>query len=419
MKNTLKSKFSPSATRLLIGAVLHRFAEAFYDFAMPLLVLVITNSPWLMATTFIAGYAAEIIASPIAGQLAGSVERKKLLTLVVCTETSVIFSMLMFSSIGVLSGIVLVVHAALLDFFVRIYLIVDMEYLPNLVPKNRLAEANGIIQIGTSISQITAPALAGFLVYITGINGVLLTSVCVFVLLLVLVLGIQSNPITKSVNFKTSIFYQIIDPLKSTINSIPTTWRALGRQNQGARMLVLWKAANDAIIAGPILFLPFYFVSFRNTPESSFGVVAAMMATGGLIAGFAFNRVFTVDRTWKLFAFSSIGMAISFAMLSIFVNWIVAGISLMLFSFTMVIGGRAWIVYIQTTISNDLLGKTLGLSQLLSSLSGVISCACFAIFSQLSIIDWGIISAATILLVCCLGFMHSYKRYYYQKNTVA
>jgi MFS family permease len=96
--------------------------------------------------------------------------------------------------LGVLSLAQLVVVALLMGTAQVVAQTAAGTMLPELVPRDRLVEANGTLQVSGSAAQIGGPSLGGLLVQGLGAAGALVADAVSFVVAGLLVLGVHSRP---------------------------------------------------------------------------------------------------------------------------------------------------------------------------------------------------------------------------------
>ena len=70
--------------------------------------------------------------------------------------------------------------------------------IPQLVPRQHLSRANGMVQISRAVARILGPTIAGFLVESIGIQGVLLADSCTYVFALITLLSIRFPGVSQS-----------------------------------------------------------------------------------------------------------------------------------------------------------------------------------------------------------------------------
>ncbi len=349
---------------------MHRFAESFYDLALPLIILSVTGSPVAMAATFIAGYLAEMVASPVAGKVVGRVGRKHLLLTLVSVEILATLSLSGQAYLGLLSTLSIVAHAAIIDFALRIYLIADIEYIPIATPKKLLPRANSWIQAGTSLSQVLGPAAAGGALALMSPPAVLLGSAGVFLVLCVVLSRIKERRGCDEIPSVSN------GSLKN--NTFRDAWEYLSLTHPTAKLLFIWKGVNDALLAGPMLFLVYLFTELNGVSSGIYGWVAAFMALGGLIAGVVVSLAMRTMNVVSIFFTSSMGIGVAIAILAWYPGLIAAASASVLLMASVVFGGRAWIVHFQSFVDSSYLGRIIALSQLAASITGVMGCVLFA-----------------------------------------
>ncbi|GAX43727.1 major facilitator superfamily MFS_1 [Tolypothrix sp. NIES-4075] len=222
--------------------------------------------------------------------------------------------------------------------------------IPMMVKSDQIGRANGLIQFGTAVGQLTAPILAGILIAKLQLQSLLLIDFSTYVIALFTLLFIkisQPESSTKSEKRITTILDEILEGWEN-ISSRPFLVLLLGFMT--IHFLV---SGMSTVLIDPLI------LSFSSA--TTFGNVMAV-AGCGMVAGSLFMSIWGGGKKLipTLFIFSVVnGIGLIIAGIKPFIPTIAIGISISFFSLPIILGTNftLW----QTNVDPKLQGRVLSL----------------------------------------------------------
>lgn len=249
----------------LVGSGLTRFALGVWVFQQ-------TES--VTQFTLIAFFATipGAVALPLGGALSDRLDRRRLMFLSDSVAAAATIVILLLASLDRLAVwhiyIVVTVQGLAAAFQWPSYL----ASIPLLVPKQHLGRASGVTRTGRAISEIVAPLVAGGLLLIIGLDGIILIDLTTF-LFAASVLALVRIPKARQTEAGRAA--------QGTIRQEIRSGRVYIRSRPGLRMLVIYLAViNFAFAMSQVLITPLV-LSFTN--EQTLGVILAIAGAGMLM----------------------------------------------------------------------------------------------------------------------------------------
>lgn len=181
---------------LWIGQLASIFGNRFSEFAIPLIVLKITGSPWQAGLVAVCSQVAPLLlAIPAGAWVEGKSKRSVAIfseAIRVVAMTGLVFAVIFeVVSVWVLAGTLLVMGAA--GVFFRIAF---QAMVPGVVGRGRLVQAHNYFEGADAISTLTGPALAGVVFTVFGMAMTLAVDSVSFLISLagLLLLRVEENP---------------------------------------------------------------------------------------------------------------------------------------------------------------------------------------------------------------------------------
>lgn len=349
----------PVAGRFLIGANgMHSLISGFYDLAMPLLMLHLTGSALIMSLMFAIGFAAELVVAIIGGAVVDKFRRRALLIIIALLETVIFIAAGFLVINGAMNYALLLAVAALIDFCVRLYLVSDTVALADIVQPALLPKANGILQAVSSASVAIAPLLAGMIIAQFGIGAVFLASASLLACFTVFFCFISWPETARGSDNETE----------------PGLWRSVRAgfrymwQTPLLRQFLFWRGALDCALTAVFLFLIFYMREIIKLAPLDIGIVASLLAVGGIAGGLAFSKLFDAIKSATLLRISVFVLAGSAAVLVFCEHTWQLGIVAFTIAFGLSVTSRLLTTFYQLTTPKALLGRVLATSQTVTSI---------------------------------------------------
>jgi MFS family permease len=339
----------PNFRLLLVGDSLSHLGDVFEQVARGWLVFELTNSPLALGLTAFSAGLPRLFLGLMAGVLADRIDRRKILF--TCAIVGLVVQ-LIFASL-VLFNVIEVWHilAILLvsGVFQTINQVSRQALIPETVPPASLQNAIAIFTTLRGTHQIVGPSLAGVLILVIGVAGVLYINVASFVAMLVALWLMRLPP-------------------------APVATEKLGfREDIGRGLLYVWGRRDllTLILLGliPIVlvqpyrhFMPVFARDVLGVGPAGYGILMAAPGVGGVLA--AGGLALSGTRRRGVFMLGSL-FAVSLALFTFAMStWFVASL------FALVVVGMSNNVYrvmnttlLQLLTPREMMGRVLGLHQ--------------------------------------------------------
>ncbi|MBM7119958.1 amino acid adenylation domain-containing protein [Dyella kyungheensis] len=338
-KPSLRTFFTVAIGEIIsvIGSTLTSFALGVWVYQKTALV-----SSYALMMVFIILPA--IALAPIAGTLADRIDRKKIMVVNNClaglstaTTAALIWTNhLQIWHVYVIAAVIAVANAFRLPAY--------MSVVTQIVPKRYYGKANGFVQLGTGLGAFLGPALAGALMGLIGLGGIVMTD---FVTFLIAVSALLS------VRLPDSLFERREEPFfKEMIGG----WRYIIKRHSLVAMILMTTIAN--FVAGLIESLVTPLVLASGNP-ASLGVV--MAANGaGILAGSTVMSIWGGTRRRIDGALGSVllsGLCIAIAGSNPAV--LIQALGMFGFGFALALANAHWISTIQAKVGQELQGRVI------------------------------------------------------------
>ncbi|MFN8538869.1 MAG: MFS transporter [Thermomicrobiales bacterium] len=151
--------------RLWIGQTVSLFGSQITTLALPLLAaLTIGATPGQLGLLVAAGSLPDLLVSLVAGVWVDRLRRRPLLIAADLGRAALLLAIPLAAFAGVLHFWLLVAVAFGHGLLTTLFGIAYLSYVPALVPRGQLVEANGRLQVSSSVADVAGPGVAGTLV---------------------------------------------------------------------------------------------------------------------------------------------------------------------------------------------------------------------------------------------------------------
>ena len=268
------NKYNKNFTIFTLGLLISGLGTQIYNFAIGLYVLKITGSSVNFSLTLIFSMLPQIILSPIAGNIADKISRKKMLVIMdyLCGITLII--VYFFSKTNSLSLILIYFTSFLLSSFNAFFMVNIESCIPNLVTKDKILKLNSIYSMIISLVRIAGPLLGGVCFGFFSIYSIIIFNAISFIFsaTLELFFDIEKREIIK--DKQTSFFYNLKEGLSYFVNNKILFYITI------YAMLVNFFSVNLSIA------LPYYCLEILKIDSSLFGFVQMGLPLGMVISSF-------------------------------------------------------------------------------------------------------------------------------------
>ncbi len=386
---------------VVIGQIISLFGNSIQRFCMSLYILDLTGSAAVFSRILAISTVPYILFAPIAGLLADTVNRKKIMVYLdfISAALMVVYSIIIMTGRDNIKIVASVMF--MLSITYTLYSPSVTACIPQIVEKEKLASANGIIQQVGYVVNLGGPIIAGLLYGFIGIKMVVLLNAVSFLIAAVLELFLDIPDLEVEEKFK--------NPLLKSIKEMKKTFIYLKEEKKIVLGIIFSYALTNIFVVPVLTVVSPYFINIKlNMPSSIYGLVEAIFVLGMIIGGMliTFNpKLFKIKLIHKtmypmVIAMIAMGIATYLKMenkLVILGLYSIGGLGIML---SLALSNIISLTYIQQEVKVDMLGKV-------SAFSTAVATASIApgqlIYGQLIDINLSFYSILGITFILSIG----------------
>ncbi|EQB86403.1 MFS family permease [Clostridium punense] len=355
---------------VVIGQIISLFGNAIQRFCMSLYILDLTGSAAVFSTILAISTIPYILFAPIAGLLADTVNRKKIM---VCLD---FFSAALLGaySIILINGRdnTLIVGSVMfiLSIIYTLYSPSVTASIPQIVKKEKLASANGIIQQVGSIVNLVGPIAAGLLYSLVDIKVIVIINALSFLLSAILELFLRIPDLEVKEKFKNPILQSFKEMKRSFIYLKEKKKIVLG-------IIVSYGLTNIFVVPILTVVSPYFIKLKLNMSASIYGFVEAVFVLGMILGGLLITfkpklfKMKNIDKTMypMVIAIMAMGIATYLTRSNKFFAlglYSIGGLGIML---SLALSNTVSLTYIQQQVKEDMLGKVSAFSTAIATAS--------------------------------------------------
>lgn len=355
---------------MIIGQIISLFGNAIQRFCMSLYILDLTGSAAVFGGILAISTIPYVLFAPIAGLLADTVNRKKIMVYLdfVSSALMVVYSIILIS--GRDNTIIVAGVMFMLSIIYTLYSPAVTASIPQIVEKERLASANGIVQQVGYIVNLGGPIVAGVLYSFFGIKMIVILNAVSFLISAILELFLDIPDLKVKDKFKNPLLKSIKEMKKSFIYLKEKKKIVLG-------IIVSYGLTNIFIVPILSIVTP-YFINIKlNMPSSIYGFTEAIFVLGMIIGGMIIifkPKLFNMKKLHRtmypmIIAIAIMGIATYLNTDNKFVAlglYSLGGLGIML---SLALSNILSLTYIQEEVKEDMLGKVSAFSTAVATIS--------------------------------------------------
>lgn len=355
---------------VVIGQIISLFGNAIQRFCMSLYILDLTGSAAVFSTILAISTIPYILFAPIAGLLADTVNRKKIM---VCLD---FFSAALLGAYSIIlingKDNTLIVGSVMfiLSIIYTLYSPSVTASIPQIVEKERLASANGIIQQVGSIVNLVGPIVAGLLYSLVDIKVIVIINALSFLLSAILELFLHIPDLEIKEKFKNPILQSFKEMKRSFIYLKEKKKIVLG-------IIVSYGLTNIFVVPILTVVSPYFIKLKLNMSASIYGFVEAVFVLGMILGGLLITfkpklfKMKNIDKTMypMVIAIMAMGIATYLTRSNKFFSlglYSIGGLGIML---SLALSNTVSLTYIQQEVKEDMLGKVSAFSTAIATAS--------------------------------------------------
>lgn len=355
---------------VVIGQIISLLGNAILRFSMSLYILDLTGSASIFSSILAISTIPYILCAPIAGLLADTVNRKKIMLYLdlFCAALMSVYGVIIVN--GQDNIIVVGSVMFILSVIYTLYNPSVTACIPQIVKKEKLASANGVIQQVTSIVNLIGPILAGVLYGLVGIKIIVMLNGISFLVTAILELFLNIPDLEYKERFKNPVLKSVIEMKKSFIYL---------REKRKLVLGIIASYALTNIFVVPILSIvsPYFIKVELNMSSAIYGIVEGVFVLGMIVGGALITfkpkyfKLKSIDKTMYPMVIAIITMGIAtyltkgYQLLGLAL-YAIGGFGIML---SLALSNIISMTYIQKAVKEDMLGKVSAFSTAVATAS--------------------------------------------------
>lgn len=394
---------------IVIGQIISLFGNAIQRFSMSLYLLEFTGSTSAFANILAISTIPYILFAPIAGRLSDNVNRKKIMVYLDIFSSILIgcYAFILFK--GRDSELIVGAVMFMLSICYTLYGPAVVSSIPQVVDKDKLTSANGIINQVSSVVNFVGPIFAGVLYGLLGIKLIVVINALSFLAAAIMELFLEIPDVEKSEEIQCSDNDKLLSLgfVKQSFIDMKNSFIYLKNKNK----IVLGIIASYAfcnIFLVPILSIvaPYFINIFLGLPSEVYGIVEGVCVLGMILGGLWISlkpKMFTMKKLHYTYFPMVVGVILMSTLGVIKINnyalagiFAISGMAIML---SLSVSNVLTLTFIQKEVPGNMLGCVSAFSTAVATISvapGQI------LFGQ--VIDMGIPLGLILLVTAIINF---------------
>ncbi len=273
---------------LWMGQVISQAGDSVYEIGLLWLMLEISGSRAATGLVAMSGYLPTLLVGMFGGALADRFDRRRLMLIADAARGALVLFIPLLYYLDGLSGLLLGVFTFVLATFNTVFNPARDAIIVSLVPKEKLLQANSLIQTSWQFALLIGPALAGLLIPVVGIvhlfNADALTFFLSFYLISRIVLARQTGgSVPSRAKFKDVLVRSFSDVREGL---------AYARRDKRVWVLLMITAIDNLFIMGPaIVGAPIFVRDILHETADKYAFTQIAYAVGMLTGTIVLNLV--------------------------------------------------------------------------------------------------------------------------------
>lgn len=355
---------------VVIGQIISLFGNAIQRFCMSLYILNLTGSAAVFSTILAISTIPYILFAPIAGLLADRVNRKKIMVYLdfFSAALMVTYAVIIFTgkdNIFIVGSVMFLLSA-----IYTLYSPSVTASIPQIVEKEKLASANGVIQQVGYVVNLVGPIVAGLLYGLIGIKLVVIINAGSFLISVILELFLDIPDIGQKEELK--------NPMLESIKEMKKSFIYLKDQKKVVLGIIFSYALTNIFVVPVLSVITPYFINVKlDMPSRVYGYIEAIFVLGMIIGGIIITfkpELFKMKTLYKTMYPMILAMVImvvatylkeenKFVILTLYS---LGGVGIML---SLALSNIMSLTYIQQAVREDMLGKVSAFSTAVATVS--------------------------------------------------
>ena len=332
----------------ILGQFISNIGSSFMGFALGLWVQELTGRKSAFAITLVFNRLPGILVLPFAGTIADKFDRRKILILSNMGSALTVAALAFLAFTGNLQVYHVYIANAIVSFMNGFQRPATLASVAQITPKKYLAQANGVAQLFTSMADVIALPLSGFMP-ILGIVKVVIINLVSFVICIATLCCIK---------FPDTMYHRADETF---IERMAYGWRFITKRKSFVSLVVFFAVTNLLMGIGYVLVTPYIksIVSLKWT-----GLVSALIPIGSLVGGVVMGIWGgTRNRGVGMILFD-VSLGAAFIFMGISQNLVFLVVGTLLYGVSMSLINTHWQTLIQSKVRQELLARIFAINQM-------------------------------------------------------
>ncbi len=355
---------------VVIGQIISLFGNAIQRFSMSLYILDVTGSAVTFSRILAISTIPYILCAPIAGLLADTINRKKIMSYLdfLSAGLMIIYSVILMN--GKDNTIIVTSVMFILSIIYTLYNPAVTACIPQIVEKENLATANGIIQQVGAIVNLLGPIIAGLLYSFVEIKVIVILNAVSFLISAILEMFLNIPDLEQKEKFR--------NPISKSLREMKKSFKYLKEKKKIVLGIIVSYALTNIFVVPILSIISPYFIKIElNMSSAIYGFVEAIFVLGIIIGGALITfkpKLFKIKKMHK--TMYPMVMAIIIMGISTYLNtenkflilglYSLGGFGIML---SLALSNIISLTYIQQEIKEEMLGKVSAFSTAIATVS--------------------------------------------------
>ncbi|AOY74654.1 MFS transporter [Clostridium formicaceticum] len=355
---------------VVIGQIISLLGNAILRFCMSLYILDLTGSAAVFSRILAISTIPYILFAPIAGLLADTINRKKIMLYLDFFSSILmgVYSMILISgrdSTMIVGGVMFI-----LSIIYTLYSPAVTACIPQIVDKEKLASANGIIQQVAAIVNLVGPIIAGILYSFVDIKTIVILNAASFLIAAILEVFLKVPDL--------ELKEKVINPILESLKEMKKSFIYLKEKKKIVLGIIASYGLTNVFVVPILTIVSPYFIKVKlNMSSATYGFVEAIFVLGMIIGGLLVTfrpKLFKMKRIYRTMypmVIATIMMGIATYLttenkLGILALYSMGGLAIML---SLALSNVISLTYIQKEVKEEMLGKVSAFSTAVATAS--------------------------------------------------
>ena len=355
---------------IVLGQIISLLGNTIQRFCMSLYILELTGSAAVFSTILAISTIPYIVFAPIAGLMADVVNRKKIMVYLdfFTSGLLVIYSLIIFSgqdNIMIVASVMFI-----LSIVYTLYSPAVSASIPQIVKKEELTSANGIVQQVGYVANLLGPILAGVLYSLIGIRVVVVINAVCFFISALMELFLDIPDVAEKKEFKNPFLDSFTEMKRAFIYLKEEKKVVLG-------IICFYGLTNIFVVPVTTIITPYFINIVLAMPPEIYGFIEAIFVSGMILGGLLITfkpRWFNMKTIHK--TMYPMVVAIVLMGMATYLKTDNKSLVLGIYSFggfgimlSLALSNILSLTYIQQSVKIDMLGKVSALSTAIATIS--------------------------------------------------